>query len=74
MARNPISIFKEIFPDPPLQVGTVTAAGDGVAAVTLPGGGVLQARGDATVGAQVWVRDGAIEGTAPDLPEVDIEV
>ena len=41
MARNPISIFKEIFPDPPLQVGTVTAAGDGVAAVTLPGGGVL---------------------------------
>lgn len=74
MARNPISIFKEIFPDPPLQVGTVTATGDGMATVTLPGGGALQVRGDATVGAKVWVRDGVTEGAAPDLPEVDIEV
>lgn len=74
MSRNPYRVFKEIFPDQPLQVGTVTAFSAGVATVTLPGGGVLQARGAATVDTQVWVRDGAIEGEAPELPLVVIEI
>jgi hypothetical protein len=74
MSRNPYRVFKEIFPDAPLQVGQVTAVGGGAATVTLPGGGVLQARGAATVGQRVFVRDGVIEGAAPDLPIVLIEV
>jgi len=45
-----------------------------VAAVELPGGGRLQARGQATVGQRVFVRDGVIEGAAPDLPVVLFEV
>ena len=44
------------------------------ATVELPGGGRLQARGAATVGSQVWVRDGVIEGDAPTLTLVEIEV
>lgn len=74
MTRNPYRAFKDIFPDPPLQVGTVTAIDGDAATITLPGGGVLQGRGPATVGTQVWVRDGLIEGEAPDLPLIVIEI
>lgn len=66
--------FKAVFPDQPLQVGEVTAVDGDLATVTLPGGGVLQARGAATLGAQVFVRDGVIEGEAPSLAVVVIEI
>ena len=45
----------------------------GVATITLPGGGVLQARGEATAGQRVFVRDGVIEGEAPTLTYVEGE-
>ena len=60
--------FKAVFPDAPLFVGTVQSVSGGVATVLLPDGGILRARGDATVGTQVWVRDGVLEGEAPSLP------
>jgi hypothetical protein len=40
----------------------------------LPGGGKLQARGETTPGQRVFVRDGAIEGPAPELTYTDGEV
>ncbi len=60
--------FKAVFPDAPLFVGTVQSVSGGVATVLLPDGGVLRARGTAAIGAQVWVRDGVLEGEAPALP------
>lgn len=72
--RNIFKEFADIFPDAPLQVGTVTASDGAVATVTLPGGGVLRARGDAPVGQRVFVRDGLIEGDAPSLPIVVLEI
>lgn len=66
--------FLDLLPPTPLQVGTVTAIAGGVATVELPGGGTLQARGEAAVGTRVFVRDGAIEGPAPVLPVVLIDV
>ncbi|WP_410054127.1 hypothetical protein [Cupriavidus sp. BIC8F] len=74
MLRNPYKILRDLMPDPPLQVGTVVSITSGVAAVQLPGGGLVQARGDTTVGTRVFVRDGLIEGTAPDLTVVLIDV
>lgn len=71
---NLFKAFLDLLPGRPLQVGTVSAITDGVATVTLPGGGVLQARGNATAGQRVFVRDGLIEGPAPELPFVEIEV
>lgn len=65
--------FMAWIPDRPLEVGDVTAVAAGVATVTLPGGGLLQARGVATVGQRVWVRDGVIEGQAPTLTYVEGE-
>ncbi|MDW3682925.1 hypothetical protein RA280_14445 [Cupriavidus sp. CV2] len=72
--RNPYKILRGLMPDPPLQVGTVISVSNGVAAVQLPGGGLVQARGNTVVGARVFVRDGVIEGTAPDLTVVLIDV
>lgn len=66
--------FLSLLPPRPLQVGTVLSVSDGIATVELPGGGRLQARGQATVGQRVFVRDAVIEGVAPNLPVEVIEV
>lgn len=74
MSRNLFAVFKSLIPTAPLQVGVVTAVSGGVATVELPGGGTLQARGDTTVAAHVFVRDGVIEGPAPTLSVEVIEI
>lgn len=74
MSRNLFAQFAALIPQAPLQSGTVSAVSGGIIAVTLPGGGTLSARGAATVGQEVFVRDGVIEGVAPSLPSVLIEI
>lgn len=66
--------FLDLLPARPLQVATVLSSSGGASTVELPGGGVLQVRGTATVAAQVFVRDGVIEGVAPSLTIEVIEV
>lgn len=66
--------FLDLLPARPLQVGTVLSVSGGIVNVELPGGGRLQARGSATAGQRVFVRDGLVEGAAPDLPVVIIEI
>ena len=73
MLRNPYRVFMDLLPARPLQVGTVAAVDGDVATITMPGGGTLQARGQATVGPRVFVRDGVIEGEAPTLTYVEGE-
>ncbi|MFT4241568.1 MAG: hypothetical protein QM569_04720 [Acidovorax sp.] len=70
---NPYRQFLDLVPTRPLQVGEVAAIADGVATLTMPGGGQLQARGSAAVGQRVFVRDGLIEGPAPSLTYVEGE-
>ena len=50
--------------------------GAGVASIKLyaAAGGTLRARGDAALGDVVFVRDGVIEGPAPSLTLVTIDV
>ena len=64
--------FKALIPDAPLLVGTVLATSP--LRVELPGGTQIPARGEATLGERVFVRDGAVEGPAPLLPVEIIEV
>ena len=72
--RNIFKEFSDIFSAPPLQIGTVLATDGAVCTIELPGGGVLRARGDALVGQRVFVRDGLIEGPAPELDYIEGEV
>lgn len=71
---NLFAQFKSLLPARPLQAGTVQAVAAGLATIQLPDGGELQARGEASVGDVVFVRDGVIEGPAPDLTPVSITV
>lgn len=66
--------FLDLLPARPLQVATVTATDGEASTVVLPGGGVLQVRGTATVGQKVFVRDGVIEGEAPNLTVATISI
>lgn len=66
--------FLDLLPARPLQVGSVTSATGSSCTVQLPGGGLLQARGQASVGQSVFVRDGVIEGLAPSLSVEIIEI
>jgi len=74
MSTNPYVAFLALLPSHPLQIATVSATEGEVARLFLPGGGVLLARGAAEVGEQVFVRDGVIEGKAPAMPFVQVEV
>lgn len=73
-AYNPYKRLIGLLPATPLQVGDVTDVTGGIATVELPGGGLLTARGAATVGQRVFVRDGVIEGIAPPLTVVTADV
>lgn len=66
--------FKRLLPSTPRLVGVVDSLFTGGAVVVLQGGGQLRALGEAAVGQRVFVRDGVIEGVAPSLTLVEIEV
>lgn len=74
MSFNPYKRLRNLFPEARLLAGTVTAAGAEMATVQLPDGTLMRVRGVAEVGDQVYVRDGVIEGPAPGLTIVEIEV
>lgn len=71
---NLLAEFKSLLPDAPLLAGEVLAVAGNIATIELPDGATLTARGTATIGQRVFVRDGAIEGQAPSLTTVLIEI
>ena len=77
MSTNLFRALRELLPEAPLQAATVvevhTATGEST--VTWPGGSQQRVRGT-SVGApnRAFVRDGVIEGPAPDLTLVEIDV
>ena len=73
-STNPYVALLALLPSYPLQIATITAIDGEVAQLALLGGGVLTARGAGTVGDQVFVRDGVIEGQAPSMPFVQVEI
>lgn len=73
-SANFYAAFIAMLPSYPLQIATITAIDGEVAQLALPGGGVLTARGTGAVGDQVFVRDGVIEGQAPSMPFVQVEI
>jgi len=74
MGYNLYRDLRSLLPAPRLLIGTVTAIDAGKVMVTLPDGATLSARGNATLGSTVYIRDGAIEGPAPALTVEVIEI
>lgn len=74
MATNLFKALVALLPSSPLQVGTVVAYSNGVATIEVAGGGITQARGQASVDDIVFFRDSVIEGPAPDLTLEIIDV
>lgn len=74
MSFNLYKRLRALFPGARLQVGTVTVVDGSKVTVELPDGATMTVRGSATVGSKVYVRDGAIDGPAPSLTTVEIEI
>jgi hypothetical protein len=63
-----------LLPEPPTDVGEVVLVSADGCTIELLNGGMVNARGSASLGDLVYVRNGAIEGPAPTLQTVEIEV
>lgn len=75
MTTNLYRQLRELLPEPALSVATVVAEhADGSTTVQYPGGSQQRVRGEGTVGQNVFVRAGQVEGRAPDLASITIEV
>lgn len=74
MSSNLFSAFRRLLPKQPVLIGVVVSTGSGSSLVEMPGAERVTVRGEATVGSSVFIRHGAIEGTAPSLPLVLVEV
>lgn len=61
-----------VLPRQIMQVSAVNA--DGTVTASSASGHTIRAIGTATVGDHIYVQDGRVLGTAPDLPFVEIEV
>lgn len=66
--------LKQILPEPPLLIGTVLSTTATGALVQLPDLSLVSVRGSATIGQHLFIRNGTIEGIAPTLPTVLIEI
>ena len=77
MSTNLYRALRELLPEAPLQVATVvevhTATGEST--IEWPGGSQQRVRGTGVAAPnRAFVRDGVIEGPAPDLTLVEIDV
>lgn len=74
LSTNVYRALRELLPEPPLLVATVQVNhADGTVTVQYPGGGTQRVRGAGTVGQNVFIRSGVVEGSAPSLTPVTIE-
>ncbi len=71
---NPYKRLLRLIPGQPLDAGQVTAITEDGVTVQLVDGATIRARGEAAVGAHVYVRGGVVEGPAPALIGVDQEI
>ena len=68
--------FAALIPGDPLLVGTVLShEADGTSTVQLPDGGILRPQGqDVTVGDRAFVQSNRVQGEAPALLAVEVNV
>lgn len=73
--RNLWSRFQAVAGGPSYRtVGTCTSAAFGTCMIQLPGGTEIQVKGSGTVGTQYFVLDGKLDGEAPALDLLEMEI
>ena len=71
---NLLQQFKSLLPASPLLVGDVASISNNILTIDLPDGSEIAAKGTATVGQRVFVRGGMVEGLAPTLGYVEVDI
>lgn len=66
--------LKQLLPEAPLLAGVVVSSNAYGVTVELPDGSLVAVRGSASVAQRVFIRDGVVEGVAPSLTTVLIEI
>ena len=68
--------FKALLPDGVRVVATITANnGNGTSQAELRDGSVITVKGESVgIGGRVFIQDGEVKGTAPDLAQYEVEV
>lgn len=66
--------LRQLTPGAPLQIASVISADSYGALVQFASGSTQRVRGSTAIGQKVFVRGGVIEGRAPDLPVIEIEI
>lgn len=74
MTWNPYKRLLALIPGQPEQIGEVIAVSDDGVTVELPTGAQIRARGEATVGDYVYVKDGVVLGPAPEWSGVEQDI
>ena len=72
--NNLWSRFRDLNPKAKRVVGTCIRADTGECTIQFPGGSLIQARGVAVEGQRYFVLDGQLDGDAPTLATLEIEV
>jgi hypothetical protein len=72
--RNLWNRFQNLTPPAKRLVGTCVDSAFGVSLIALPGGSVIQVRGTGTVGGRYFILDGRLDGEAPNLPTLEIDI
>jgi len=65
---NVFNQLKELLAPGREEIAAVVSVEDAGAVLVLPGGGLIRARGTAAVDTKVFVKEGVIQGPAPNLP------
>ena len=72
---NIFAKFQQLIPSSPTVVGTVSHLHtNGTCSVTMPGDGTMRVIGEVAVGKKVFIKEGVVQGEAPDLPFYELEV
>ncbi len=71
---NPLKALLNLLPGDPTLRGVVTGVDVHQTSVTLLDGSVIKCRGAGEIGDAVFVKGHLIEGTAPLLTQIEIEV
>ena len=71
---NPYKKFINFLPLERMDVGKIIAVQSNTVSVLLQNGNKVRVVGEGVIGDNVYVKGGAVVGTAPDLPGQDIEI